>query len=79
MKNKNVNQNWFYSIGNFLKQISIAIVSGFPSKKMYFKKERNTVVYQKQQNIVLDNEKHYHKPIAKPVVEKQTLLKEKKK
>jgi len=67
------------SLGSFFGKIATAIVSGLPRQKFVSKPRNKTVLHSKNENFKADNDKHYHHPIAKPVVEKQTLLKETKK
>lgn len=67
------------SFTGMLKRILTAIVSGFPGKRIWFK-PRNKHVYHDPLKVMRpDVNKYYHRPRAKPVVEKQTLLREKKK
>ena len=66
-------------LGDFFRKIATAIVSGLPRQTFVSKPMNKTVLYSKNENFKGDNKKHYHHPIAKPVVEKQTLLKETKK
>jgi hypothetical protein len=67
------------NLGAFFSKIATAIVSGLPRQKLISKPENKTILHSKKENFKIDIEKHYHHPIAKPVVEKQTLLKESKK
>lgn len=60
-------------------KIATAVVSGLPKRKLLFRPVNKSLVHLGKTSVKPDNAKHYHKPIAKPVVEKQTLLKEKKK
>jgi len=67
------------SFGNQLGKLATAIVSGLPRQKIVMKPENKTILQDKKASFKTDTEKHYHRPTAKPVVEKQTLLKEMKK
>ncbi len=59
--------------------IATSVVSGLPRDKYLLKPENKVIIHNKKETFKPDDEKHYHRPIAKPVVEKQTLLKESKK
>lgn len=71
--------NYFQNIWNFIRKIAKAIVSGIPTEKHDLKPRQKSAVYNPPSKMKADDEKHYHKPVGKPVVEKQTLHKEKKK
>ncbi len=73
------NSSLISSVGNFFGQILKAIVAGLPGKKLLFKPNSKRNVLEKPEHFIMDSEKHYHRSKAKPAVEKQTLLKEKKK
>ena len=79
MKTKTLEFTRFNYLGNFFRRISIAIVSGLPREKILLKPENVTIMQPRKESYKPDSEKHYHHPLAKPVVEKQTLLKNKKK
>ena len=79
MRSKTSRFNSLKSVGKLLSRIITAVVSGLPRKEIVFKPEINSRVQNRKENIKTDNEKHYHHPISKPVVEKQTIIKEKKK
>lgn len=73
------NKNYIRSIWNYIAKLATAIVSGLPREKVVFKPEAKTVMHKQKIIFKPDSEKHYHRPMAKPAVEKQTLLKENKK
>ncbi len=79
MKTKNVYIKYLNDFLRFLGKIPRAIVSGIASQKVYSRPNKKSTVYQSDEDVKPDVEKHYHRPVAKPVVEKQTLLKETKK
>ena len=79
MKTHNIYTNIIFSIWYFIKKASIAIVSAVPAEKIYSTKSRKSKMYIVDEESKNDKEKHYHRPISKPVVEKQTLTKEAKK
>ncbi len=70
---------YFYGFLRFLGKIPKAIVSGIPTQKIYSKPDKVSKVYSGDDEVMHDFDKHHHKPESKPVVEKQTLLKETKK
>lgn len=72
-------KSYIRSIWDFVASLATAIVSGLPREKVVFKPKTNTILQNKKENFKTDSEKHYHRPMSKPAVEKQTLLKEKKK
>ena len=79
MKTKNALSDNLKKFGNFFRKLVKAIVSGIPSEKIYTNPGGKSRIPINKLNVKSDIEKHYHKPVSKPVVEKQTLLKEKKK
>ncbi len=72
-------QSSLKSLGNFFGVIATSIVSGLPRKKILTKPSNASVLQTRKVSFKPDSEKHYHRPVAKPFVEKQTLLKETKK
>ncbi len=66
-------------IGNLVARMSKAIVSGIPREKAVLKPRNYTIQHNEKPYAKPGSEKYYHRPTGKPVVEKQTLLKEKKK
>ncbi len=66
-------------IGGFIARMSTAIVSGIPREKAVLKPRNYTIQHNGKPYVKPGSEKYYHRPPGKPVVEKQTLLKEKKK
>ncbi|WP_163325375.1 hypothetical protein [Draconibacterium mangrovi] len=72
-------QNPIHQIITFGGKMATAIVSGLPNSKVIFKPVNKSFLQIRTKNVKFHDEKYYHRPIAKPVVEKQTLLKEKKK
>ena len=60
-------------------KIATVLVSGLPRNRVLFRPLNKSFLQARKGNVKTNSEKYYHKPIAKPVVEKQTLLKEKKK
>jgi hypothetical protein len=66
-------------LAGFLVKIPTAIVSGLPRKKLLDTPVNKSILHTMDVERRSESEKHYHRPVAKPVVEKQTLLKEKKK
>lgn len=79
MKPTNIYSSYLQSLWNCFNKIDKAIISGIPSNKVYFKPNKKSTLQIKNKEIGPDTEKHHHRPISKPVVEKQTLLKETKK
>ena len=71
-------QIWKQSWG-FIKKVSIAIVSAVPNQNIYSIKIRKSKIFVRDEESANSSEKLYHRPISKPVVEKQTLIKEAKK
>ena len=67
------------SIWNYISNLVKAIVSGMPREQVTYKPGHKTTIHRPKENFRPDAEKHYHRPISKPPVEKQTLLKENKK
>jgi hypothetical protein len=63
----------------FFGNIITTIVSGIPRERITLKPKNKTPLLSKKEDLKSNTEKHYHRPLAKPVVEKQTLLKETKK
>jgi len=66
-------------IGDIIARMSTAIVSGIPREKAVLKPRNRTTLQNRKLYTKPGSEKHYHRPLGKPAVEKQTLLKEKKK
>jgi hypothetical protein len=62
-----------------IKRVSTAIVSAVPGEKIYSGKTGKSRVYIHDADSKNDPEKHFHRPMSKPAVEKQTLIKETKK
>ena len=79
MKPTSIYTGYLQSIWIYFSKIIKAIVSGIPSKKTYFKPNIKSRVSLRDEEIGSDTEIHHHRPFSKPVVEKQTLLKEAKK
>jgi hypothetical protein len=79
MKTDNIYTKVILSIWYFVKKASIAIVSAVPNQKIRPTELRKSKLYFLDEDFKDDKEKHHHRPISKPVVEKQTLLKEAKK
>lgn len=73
------NQNPIINLTVFFSKMVSAVVSGLPKAKLLFKPSTKTFLQIKKKYLKSKSEKYYHRPLAKPVVEKQTLLKEKKK
>jgi len=79
MKTSNPILKQIKTLGDFFTRTVSAIVSGLPREKIYLIPENKAVVQTRKNGLKAYSEKHYHRPIAKPAVEKQTLLKENKK
>ncbi|KPL17474.1 MAG: hypothetical protein AMS23_06310 [Bacteroides sp. SM1_62] len=79
MKENNIYSGILLSIWYLIKRTSIAIVSAFPAEKVYSRKNRKSKIYIRDIETPDNPEKHYHRPMSKPAVEKQTLLKDSKK
>lgn len=79
MKRTKKESGFLQAVWNFIRRCCIAIVSGIPMQKVELKPQQKSTVYPPQKEKRTDSEKHYHKTVSKPVVEKQTLMKEKKK
>ncbi|WP_346856460.1 hypothetical protein [uncultured Draconibacterium sp.] len=73
------NKSLISRILRFCGKIVTTIVSGLPRERITLKPENKATLVNKKESFKRDDEKHYHRPVAKPVVEKQTLLKEVKK
>ena len=67
------------NLTSLFSKIATVMVSGLPRTKVLFRPVNKSFLKSRKENIKTNSEKYYHKPIAKPVVEKQTLLREKKK
>ena len=72
-------QNQLKKVSGFFAKIATAIVSGAPGRRIFFRPQNKSVFQPQEMSFKPDSEKHYHRPKSKPAVEKQTLLKEKKK
>jgi len=79
MKTNNFYTILVFSVWYFIKKASMAIVSAFPTQKIHSKRNRRSKIYIRDEESISRSEKHYHRPMSKPAVEKQTLLKETKK
>jgi hypothetical protein len=79
MKTQNICTKLILSIWYFIKKASIAIVLAVPYQKIRPTELRKTRLYFLDEGFKDDKEKHHFRPISKPVVEKQTLIKEAKK
>ena len=79
MKTHTSKFNPIKSIGDFLWKIFTPLVSGLPHKTIFVKPENKFIIHTKKECLKINSERHYHRPIAKPVVERQTLPREKKK
>jgi hypothetical protein len=79
MKKNNVYFDVLKRLWDLIKKASIAIISGVPPQKFYLKRNRKSNIIIRNEELTHTSEKHYHRPISKPAVEKQTLLKETKK
>lgn len=78
MKTKPSKSNPLKILGGFFAKIVKAILSGITKEKVFLKPTNATILQTKKEHFKPNSEKHYHRPIAKPPVEKQTLLKESK-
>ena len=79
MKKTNTYFKYSNDLWRFVSKVIKAIVSSIPSEKVYLEPNKKAKVYMGDEEIKPDYEKHYQRPRSKPVVEKQTLLKEIKK
>ncbi|MCF8371943.1 MAG: hypothetical protein K9H64_09990 [Bacteroidales bacterium] len=79
MRKEILNPSYLKILGGFFSKIVKAILSGFPRGKILIKPVNVTILRNPKDSFKPDSEKHYHRPKAKPTVEKQTLLKERKK
>ncbi len=79
MKENNIYWSIVFGIWHFIRRASIAIVSAFPVEKVYSRKNRKSKIFVRDMAPSTHPEKHYHRPISKPAVEKQTLHKDVKK
>ena len=79
MKTKNIYADLLFRFWGFIKKVSTAIVSAIPNQNFYSTKNRKSKIFIRDEESASSSEKHYHRPISKPVVEKQTLIKETKK
>lgn len=75
----NVKRKLVSNLTSLFSRIATVMISGLPRNKVLFKPVNKSFLQYRKENVKINSEKYYHKPIAKPVVEKQTLLKEKKK
>lgn len=66
-------------IGDSIARATTAIVSGIAREQILLKPRNWTILPSRNLQVKPGSEKHYHRPMGKPAVEKQTLLKEKKK
>ena len=66
-------------IWGIIRKISLAIVSGISSDKITIPLKKRSNILITKEEIKKDWDKHYHRPVSRPAVEKQTLLKESKK
>ena len=62
-----------------MQKVCMGIVSAFPTEKVFSTNSNSSRVILKDEQVIKDTAKYYHRPRAKPAVEKQTLLKEGKK
>lgn len=79
MRTTNIYLEYLNNFWCFLGKVAKAIVSGIPSQKTYLEPNKESKVFMGDENTKPDYEKHYHKPLSRPAVEKQTLRKEVKK
>jgi hypothetical protein len=79
MKTRNLYADLVFKVWYFIKKASVAIVSVIPAKRIYIKKNRTSKIFIRDDEFSNIPEKHHHQPTSKPVVEKQTLLRETKK
>ena len=79
MKPTNIYAGYLQSIWKYFTNIIKAIISGIPSNRVDTKPNQKSKVIVRDEEIRQDSEIHHHRPHSKPVVEKQTLLKESKK
>ena len=79
MKTTNIYSSYLQSLWNYFNKIAKTIISRIPANKIYLIPNKKSTVQIKNEEIGPNTEKHHHRPISNPVVEKQTLLKETKK
>lgn len=79
MKSTSVFSTYLQKIWKYISVFTTSVVSGIPSDKNYFKPRKESTIQVKKEGMKPGFEKHYHRPVSKPVVEKQTLSQEKKK
>jgi hypothetical protein len=79
MKTNNYYTDLIKHAWNLIKKVSMAIVTGIPADKVYTANTRKSTLHLRDEEINAGPEKYYHRPISKPAVEKQTILKESKK
>ena len=79
MKTRNIYTDLIMHSWKLVKKVSIAIVSAIPTGKVFRSNASKSRVPRRNEEIGKGTDKYYHRPISKPAVEKQTLLKETKK
>jgi hypothetical protein len=79
MKATNIYTSFLIKVWNLIKKVSMTIVAGIPTHKIYSENTTESRIYERDEETTTGSEKHYHRSRAKPAVEKQTLLKETKK
>lgn len=79
MKTNNLYTDLILNAWEFVKKVSIGIVSALPAGKAYTTHTSTSRMHSRNEEIITGPDKYYHRPRSKPAVEKQTLLKEVKK
>ena len=79
MKNTSANMGFIQGIKNFFKKIINSKDLSIPSTKLIFRPNNKSTIESPKNKKNTDFNKHNHKPNTRPVAEKQSLLKEKKK
>ncbi|MFC2087762.1 hypothetical protein ACFLSA_06350 [Bacteroidota bacterium] len=79
MKTSSINTGFLQTLHYLYNKITSSKIFIIPATRLVFKPNRKSTVQINYKEMKIDTEKHYHRTVAKPVVEKQTLLKEKKK
>ena len=79
MKTTNATRSRLENVGGMIGNFAKAVVSGLPRNKVYIKTETKQTFHPQNRLLRSAYEKHYHRATGKPVVERQTLLKESKK
>ena len=79
MSSTSKNNSLTKRIVRLFHKITSSNILGNQENKLLFTPDNEITIQPTKSNMSIDIEKHYHRPNAHPVPEKQSLLKEKKK